>query len=220
MGQLGMPARPGNKKNNFYKKGNYTNDDAVENLIRYVTRTRENESRGGDLIAYGAVGAGYYLSPENIIRQFLYVQKANKIDIRKGRRMYHEVFNLCDCEVEPFYMGWEQLWHVGMDCCRIYYQMGFQAVFAIHWEQGKRYHFHFAINSISFLDGRKWHTSIPEIKQREMIFNQILVNRQRIVCQKVAPIIFLDRDKKGANENINSPIAYFDRSPLVYPASG
>lgn len=220
MGQLGIPARPDNKKGSFHKRGNYTNDDAVENLIRYITRTRENEGRGGDLIAYGAAGAGFCLQPDDIIRQFLYVQRANKIDTRKGRRMYHEVFNLCDCEVWPFYMGWEQFWHVGMDCCRIYYQMGFQAVFAIHWEPGKHYHFHFAVNSISFMDGRKWHTSLAEIKQREIVFNQILVNRQRIASREVSPVIFFDRDRKWPDENINSPIAYFGRSPLVYPASG
>ena len=66
MAILGMPSRNRETKEQtgenavHYKKKNYTNLDAVEYLIHYVTRTRENEDRAGDLIAYGAVGADYF----------------------------------------------------------------------------------------------------------------------------------------------------------------
>ena len=156
-----------------YDNSNFNNVDAVENLIHYVTRTRENEDRAGDLITCGAAGAGYYQTAEDMIQQFKYVQNTYRINSRKGRRMYHEVLNLLDIEAawlnyDPFWF-----WKVGIECCQIYFQLGFQAVFAVHYEESKHYHFHFAVNSISYVDGRKWHTSFLEKNERESIFNGI-----------------------------------------------
>lgn len=196
MGLLGIPTRSNTKKQNdnrngiYYKRNNYRNPNAVENLIHYVTRTRGNEDREQDLISYGAAGAGYYLPPNDIIRQFLYVQYVYGINRRGGKRMYHEVFNLYDCEVEELGYDRGQLWLVGMECSQIYFQMGFQAVFAIHWEPDKHYHLHFAVNSINFIDGHKWHTSLPEIKQREEIFNKILLERQKAFSGWYTPLYF------------------------------
>ena len=169
MGILGIPTREnkGNKEGNNnrarYKKGNYTNEDAVENVLHYVTRTRENEERGDDLINYGAVGADYFHSVDNMIQQFRYVQYVYGINSRRGRRMYHEVLNLKDCEFERLGRNPEVLWQVGMECCQVYFQMGHQAVFAVHWEPEKRCHIHFAVNTINFQNGWKWHTTLPEI---------------------------------------------------------
>lgn len=120
MGILGIPTRTnkGSYSNNgkavHYKNRNYTNTDAVENLIHYVTRTRENEGRGGDLITYGAAGADYFHSVDGIIQQFRYVQYIYGINSRGGRRMYHEVLNLKDCELERLGNDAEILWKVGM----------------------------------------------------------------------------------------------------------
>lgn len=207
MGSLGIPTIPKDKRG-LYKNFHYTNKNAVNNLIRYITRTRANEDRTGDLVCYGAAGAGYYCSPEDIIRQFLYVQHVYGIERKKGRRMYHEVFNLLDCEISPFYGDCMPLWIVGMKCCQVYYQMGFQAVFALHYEPGKRFHYHFAVNSINFLNGRKWHTSLEEIGQREWIFNQILVEEQRNVCSRISPIYSKGADGKDKDVS-RSPVIYF-----------
>lgn len=38
------------------RKGKYTNNDAVENVLRYVTRTRPMEDRADELIAWGGWG--------------------------------------------------------------------------------------------------------------------------------------------------------------------
>lgn len=191
MGLLGIPTRGNNDKNMVhYKKRNYTNEDAVENLIRYVTRTRVDEDRAGDLITYGAVGADYFHSVENIIQQFQYVQKKYGIDYREGRRMHHEVFNLNDIEAERINFDLEQFWQIGLECSQIYYHMGHQVVFGVHWEEGKRYHIHFAVNSINFINGRKWHTSLKEIGPRNLIFNEILVRHQIMVSGAVEPLFF------------------------------
>lgn len=174
-----------------YGSGNFKNTDAVENLIHYITRTRGNENRAGDLVTYGAAGACCYQSAEDIIQQFKYVQNTYRINSRKGRRMYHEILTLFDHEA-----GWLNydpvwFWRVGTECCQVYFQMGFQAVFAVHYEESKHYHFHFAVNSISFIDGRKWHTSFPEKNQRESIFNGILNRDQVMAGRKAVPIVYL-----------------------------
>lgn len=175
-----------------YDNSNFNNVDAVENLIHYVTRTRENEDRAGDLITCGAAGAGYYQTAEDMIQQFKYVQNTYRINSRKGRRMYHEVLNLLDIEAawlnyDPFWF-----WKVGIECCQVYFQLGFQAVFAVHYEESKHYHFHFAVNSISYVDGRKWHTSFLEKNERESIFNGILNMNQVMAGRKASPIMYLN----------------------------
>lgn len=199
MAILGIPTKSNkgrqNNKDAYYQKKNYSNPDAVENLIRYVTRTRENESRGDDLITYGAVGTDYFHSSDVMIQQFEYVQNVYGIKSRLGRRMYHEVLNLKDWEAERLDSASEWLWRVGMECSEIYYMMGHQAVFAVHWEPEKRCHIHFAVNSINFLDGRKWHSSLPEIKQREAIFNEILRKYQIMATGAIEPLEFLDKEE-------------------------
>lgn len=198
MGLLGIPTKKntGNQhyevSNTYYKKNNYSNRKAVEKLIRYVTRTRRDEGQGHDLLLYDVVGAINVASVDDIIQQFLFVQHVYGIEQRGGKRMYHEVFNLMDEEVDLLGHSIQRLWQLGMGCAQIYFGMGFQVVFAVHWELGKRYHLHFAVNSISFINGRKWHTSLPEIHQREEMFNRILYNCRDIPDGKMAAIYFQD----------------------------
>lgn len=205
MGLLGIPTNPnkGNYNNNgdnpHYKNRNYSNADAVENLLYYVTRTRANEKRKNDLINYGAVGADYFHSVDDMIQQFCYIQHIHGINTRRGRRMYHEVFNLEDCELERLAYAPEMLWQVGMECCQVYYQTGHQAVFAVHWEPEKRCHIHFVVNSINFITGAKWHTKLPEIKAREENFNEILRKYQIMATGAIEPLEFLDSGNGRGN---------------------
>lgn len=195
MAILGIPVNNNENYKKYYKKTRFCNHDAVDNLIHYITRTRENEDRAGELITYGAMGAFYYCSADDIIQQFKYVQNAYGINNRNGRRMYHEVLNLLDHEAGWLDYDAQLLWRVGIECCQIYFQMGFQSVFAVHYEEKKHYHFHFAVNSINFVTGRKWHTSIKDIGQREFIFNGIL-NRYRNLAGKItSPIVYLKNEQ-------------------------
>ena len=205
MGLLVIPTKTnkGNCNNNGndkpYKNKNYSNEDAVENLLHYITRTRKNEWRKDDLINYGAAGADYFHSVDDMIQQFCYIQHIHGINTRHGRRMYHEVFSLKDCELERLAYAHDILWQVGMECCQVYYQMGHQAAFAVHWEPEKRCHIHFAVNSISFMTGLKWHTSRPEIKEREGIFNEILRKHQIMATGAIEPLEFLNSENDGEN---------------------
>lgn len=190
MGLLGIPTRTNSNTSRYYKN-NYTNQDAVARVIRYITRTRAYENKN-DLLFYGAVGATRTGSTDDIIQQFCYVQHVNGIERRGGKRIYHEVFNLLDEEVAWLGCSLELLWKFAMECARIYYEMGFQVVFAAHWEQGEHYHIHFAVNSISFITGLKWHTSLAEIQLRGELFNRILYNHRIIKAGSVAAIYFFN----------------------------
>lgn len=198
MGLLGIPTRKDAENlykkisNTNYKKDNFSNQKAVENLIRYVTRTRKDEMPGREWVLYDAVGAINVASVDDIIQQFLFVQHAYGIEKRGGRRMYHEVFNLMDEEVAELGFSLQRFWQLGMGCAQIYYGMGFQVVFAVHWEYGKHFHIHFAVNGISYINGHKWHTSLNEIHQREELFNRILYNCRAIPDGKTAAIYFQD----------------------------
>ena len=72
-------------------KGAYKNKDAVSNVIKYVTRTRENETRHNELISYGGAGVSNYTEPMQMIYMFDTIQKLHGINYRKGRRIFHEV---------------------------------------------------------------------------------------------------------------------------------
>lgn len=154
--------------------GKYNNKDAVENVLRYIMRIRKYEDRANELLAYGGTGVPLYSTPELMIQQFLYVQKLFRIDSRNGRRMHHEVLNLRDEEYEKLGSSIQNLYQYALNCCMVYFEQGHQVVFAIHWERCKRLHIHFAVNAINFITGKKWHTSMNEVADRERIFRHLL----------------------------------------------
>ena len=154
--------------------GRYQNKDAVENVLRYIMRVRKYEDRANELLAYGGAGVPLYATPELMIQKFLYVQKLFHIDSRKGRRMHHEVLNLRDEEYEKLGSSIQNLYQYALNCCMVYYEQGHQVVFAIHWEPQKRLHIHFAVNTINFITGKKWHTSMNEYSDRERFFRHLL----------------------------------------------
>ena len=155
-------------------KSSYVNEDAVANVIRYVTRTRKNEDRRDELIAYGGAGVGYYLGSEMMIQQFLYVQRNHNIHYRRGRRIYHEVLTIREDELDKLNRDKHIINRIAAECCMIYYQQGHQVVYAAHWDSEKYLHIHFVVNTINFIDGKKWHTDMRERRSREKKFNEIM----------------------------------------------
>ena len=162
-------------------RGNYTNKNAVENVIRYVTRTRAGEDRFSELVSFGGMGVTMLSGAEDMFKQFLYVQNVHNIETRKGRRIFHEVFSLTYEDVFNIKFDMAILDAVARECCEVYYLAGFQVVYAIHYEPKKYYHIHFVINSINFENGLKWHTNFSENKQRERIIQNILKQARCIV---------------------------------------
>ena len=177
-------------------EGRYTNLGAVNHTIRYITRTRKNENRRNELICFGGSGIGSYLPSEEIIHQICYVQKVYNINARQGRRMYHEFFLISPEEFEMMNGNWNYVQSLAEECCQIYYSMGFQVVYAVHYDLEKKLHIHFCVSTINFHTGRKWHSSKNDLKVREAIFNGLMQKYQNIIV----PLKFVN-EAKGETDN-------------------
>ncbi len=181
-------------------EGNYTNTDAVANVIRYVTRTRYNEDRKDELLLYGARGVTTSFTPEEMIMQFCYVQELYNITQRGGRRVRHEYFRFSEEEQAVLNGRRNLLMKIAMECCAVFYNSGFQVVYALHYDKKKRLHIHFCVNAINFISGRKFHEEQREFRARERMFNEIV--RKYI---NYIPIQFSDVTKDNFDTD------YFDR---------
>lgn len=154
--------------------GRYANADAVDNVIRYVTRTRSDEQRKEELQEYGGLGFFRYDTTETMIARFKAVQNAYGIGYRKGKRIFHEVFSITDREFEGINCDMKLLNQIALELCGEYYRQGFQVVYAIHWDKEKKLHIHFAVNAVSFMTGKKFITSKDGNNERERLFNEKL----------------------------------------------
>lgn len=172
--------------NRYY--GYYQNKHAVSNVIRDISRTRENEVYGYQLICYGALGCGVNISAEDMIQEFLCIQNMYNIERRKKRRMYHEIFSLMDEEVAALNYNMSILNNFAMECAKWYFEQGHQVVYAIHHQS--KFHIHFAVNSINYWTGKKFHTSKSEKAMREELFNQLLYKYMTMPKVPITPVQF------------------------------
>lgn len=164
-----------------FRSNNYSNKRAVNNVIRDITRTREEERYAGQLMGYGAFGATNSMTSSEIIKQFEYVQKVYNIEIRGGNRMFHEVFRFTVEEIKNLGYDLNRMWMFASECASYYFNQGHQVVFAIHFQLNPKlrmgdspYHIHFAVNSINYENGLKWHSFLGKQKERGELFNQSL----------------------------------------------
>ena len=163
-------------KLNFLSYGNYMNPDAVSNVLKYILRIRENEKRAHELLDYGGIGVPTYAEPNDYIASFLYVQTIFNINKRKGRRLAHETLNFTQTE-ESFLLNNRAILHeLAYSCANTYFIQGHQVVFAIHYDEAKRLHIHFAINAINYITGYKYHISLNDRLKREVLFNNIITD--------------------------------------------
>ena len=121
-----------------------------------------------------------------------YVQNLYNINSRKGRRAYHEFYLISDEEFKMLGENIDSVHYIANECCRLYFSLGFQVAYAIHWENEKRLHIHFVVNTINFRDGRKWHSSMVDLQERQKIFDSIL---EKYLSLIIMPISFIDNYK-------------------------
>lgn len=174
----------------YGKKGLFTNKNAVENLIKYITRTRLNEQRASELIAYGGPSIGNYYYPEEIIAQFLGVQNLYNINNRCGRRMYHEILSFTDTEFKYLNYNYEVIKSIAAEICKIFFDRGHQVLYGIHFSEEQRLHIHFAVNTINFRTGLKLHSTKTDLEERERYCNQIIMTYCYRLQNVIAPITF------------------------------
>lgn len=175
-----------------YPMKNYSNKNAVKFVIDDITRNRENEKYGHQILGYGAIGANHFLTVEDMIAAFCYLQRAYDIDNRRGRRMYHEVFWFSPDEVMMLNWNVKLMWYYAYEIAmEFWYKRGHQVIFAIHYDMQGKYHIHFAINTINYLTGAKLGTYKKDLSEREALCNTILQKYLNLVKPTVIePLYF------------------------------
>lgn len=145
------------------KKFEYHNLDAANKLIRYITRTRPNETRLDELISYGFnFGHAYEKPIEQVIKEFEFIQNYYG---GEGCLMCHYVIQISDDTFRRIGYNYEALNCYGADCCNYLFEKGHQACYAIHYSKSDRLHMHLAINTINFMTGKKLRQFYAEIKK-------------------------------------------------------
>lgn len=204
-------------------KGTYQNQNAVKYLIRYITRTRYNEDRANELIGFGSLGTGE--SSERMIQDFLAVQKCLRASSKIGKRIHHEVFLLKIEEAKQlaFPASTQYLQQAAWECAQYYYTKGFQVVFAIHADNDKGVHFHFAVNSVNYKNGNKWSSSLRDLKEREELFIRTIEKYCQITSGyyymppiMIQPVIFYDRRHNHGLQNASYYVSIGDETEGIF----
>lgn len=164
-------------------KSYYHNKGDITRLIRYVTRTRPNETRTSDLISYGGCGVSFNYGVNYIIDQIKQTQKVFDMDDRGGRRMLHEVYSFSD---EDFYnLGYDYglVDYLAKMMYTYYYSKGHEVIYAIHDDSEKHLHIHIVANYINFIDGKKFDSGIREYYERRSYFDHVFYLLVSVVDQ-------------------------------------
>jgi len=132
----------------------YKNYDATESLIRYITRTRHDETieKRKELLLWGH-NAGYIYpkSIETLICEFEFVQRIYKA---KGTKMCHYTIRLRQEHFQKLDCNMQRVADYGVACCNYIFFMGHQSCFAIHTSKEEGLHIHLAINNINYINGK------------------------------------------------------------------
>ena len=132
-------------------RGEYKNLDAIENVIRYITRTRPNETNHKDLILWGdSSGFQYNKSPEEEIAAYKFV---SKIYNQRGSKICHYCLHILPSQFQCMNQDYHVLASYAVECCQYLFHQGYQTCFAIHLQNDL--HIHFAINTTNYMTGYK-----------------------------------------------------------------
>lgn len=160
--------------------GKYSNQSAVYNVVRYITRSRENEQNAGDLLFWGGLGISECEGVEYIVDEFQTVQDAYQ---RKniGRRVQHHVYSFSEGEKADIQGRNLDMDAIARKMARDFFREGYQVVYAVHQGNSseKHMHAHFAVNTVNFRTGKKFHESKAETKAREQRFQKIVRAERR-----------------------------------------
>ena len=161
----------GKSHNPRYEGQYYKNDDAIEKVIRYITRTRHMEDRIGELICCGGSGVSFNYGVDYIIHQMQTTQDFYNINDRRGRRLGHEVFSFSDEDFELVLdSDYRAVDHIAQEVCDYYFSKGFEAVYAVHYDEEKHVHIHVAYNYVSYLDGHKYRSRRDDIIEKNAAY--------------------------------------------------
>lgn len=154
------------------KEGAFDSEREMEYLLRYITRTRVQDTREA---LWGARYAQESRGIGAVIQQWRQIHHCYPREGGShGRYCYHEFYSITD-KVGDL-RGWEgMLLDLAAYMSDEYADAGFAVVYAVHTPDGtdKHHHIHFAVNTINLMDGRKWQDFFSSKRQREERFNEI-----------------------------------------------
>lgn len=161
-------------------KGRYTNQDAIDKLIKYLTRT--NGQSDSDLVSWGVLGAPEFYGVDTIIDEFQLTQTYHKRKGNFGRYIDHEIFTFLPETEKVIYEN-------NLDIDKIARDMAYdfldndhcQVVYSVHCnpKDDIPLHIHFAINTVNFIDAHKRRESKADNRKRTQRFQKIVEDNIR-----------------------------------------
>lgn len=155
--------------------GRYANSDALEKLIKYITRT--NGKPKDDLIAWGGLGITEFKDMDSIIRQFYLAQKMHTRRGNFGRYADHEMYSFSCEEEESMYRNKADADKIARKMAYDFYvQDGCQVIYGVHTpvKANQHLHIHFAVNTVNYKTGNKRRENKQQLKEREQRFHKIV----------------------------------------------
>jgi len=122
---------------------NYENNPAIKNLLRYVVSKKDTD----ECVDYWGT-KGLLKDINKAYGVITRMQRYLKCD--NGKRMIHFVISF------PKDIRSEEMVFIIADAIASYLSSEYQLVYGIHVDTDN-YHIHFAMNSVSYITGKKWH---------------------------------------------------------------
>lgn len=135
----------------YHKHNKYQNIGCIKNLVEYIMKDKITQKR---VRFCGGTGVDYIFF-QKAYKQMKSVKKYFKK--LSGRQVWHYVLSF------PFSPSNENIliaYEIGLEIINTCFK-NYQSIFAVH-ENTDNLHIHFLINSVSYIDGRKWHLTIWE----------------------------------------------------------
>lgn len=126
-----------------------------------------------------------------------------------GRQVYHMILGFNQVE-EALLMSSHMIDSYAYQVAYYFYNLGYQTVYAVHRNQ-ENLHIHIVINSVSYVDGRKYQTDFGTGKKElEEYFNWLLWGYIHQPMQPIVPVKYQAGD-------INGIPRYRDGMPPICP---
>jgi len=124
-------------------------------ILKLVTNPYDSELAAANLVHYVKNKAVYYgggaVDPNHAAEQMAMVRRV--FDQQNGSLMYHFILAFSDVE-SKHHCNYAGLREDAYTICN-YFSSAYQIIFGIH-HKDDRWHIHFAMNRVSFIDGRKY----------------------------------------------------------------
>ena len=140
----------------------YKTEKDMERLLRYVAAKGKNKQK--ELLLQSS-GKGVSFNPEKATKQMKAVQRA--YGKTSGRRLYHLVVSF------PKAIRNKEAVTNAAECIAEMLFEDYQVFYGIH-ASTDNLHVHYAINTVSYATGKKWHQNKKELAEMKEIIFQLI----------------------------------------------